>query len=539
MKNVVFKYLWFIIALVIALIVQLYWFSSLSLNDLENFFTSDTLTLPSLYRDWFEDGYSINGWTLNAAPNFFPDMLLFFVLNFITKNYILASFWFPLIQFFAIIMLCYWIFKTINSNLLPATFAPAIFLCTSFLFVLFIDKCFWKSMLINTNSFHNGAFVMTLACLLLFFLYLRKESKVSIGALIVIVAISAPSDRLFFISFLVPLFLSIIVLYILNFERKKMMKLFLFLLIGGLLGFGLWYFCKHNSIFVIARSYGEITSENIISSWNILWEQMYIYLTDRWIFGFLIILCSITYIGTICYIISNLISTKWKTQEKGFVFIFQLFILFFTPVVFFAPVLAGSYGGYDTFRYNLFPFILLPFNSILLISHWLDKNKIARLIVNLIPASLIIVFFAIHLPKHSFIKGFQQYSSFYSAVAQSFDDYFENTDTIIYCVSNDYWLAKKLTFFSKKGIRSYFVFDCGTPWLHATNKHWFIFHDKGKYAHCEFTYIIWEESKELPVFFKNANPDTQPVKIAGYNLYKVVPFRFTETNWHEPILINN
>ncbi|MDR2972867.1 MAG: hypothetical protein LBU83_13240, partial [Bacteroidales bacterium] len=162
-----YKYLWFIVALIIALMVQLFWFSSLSLSDLESFFTADTLYLPSLYRDWFEDGYTINGWTLNAAPNFFPDMLLFFTLNFVTGSYVHAAFWFSIIQFFAIITISYLIFKTIKPNLLPATFAPAILIFTSFLFILFIDHSFWVSALLNNNSFHNGAFVMTITCLLL------------------------------------------------------------------------------------------------------------------------------------------------------------------------------------------------------------------------------------------------------------------------------------------------------------------------------------------------------------------------------------
>jgi hypothetical protein len=307
------------------------------------------------------------------------------------------------------------------------------------------------------------------------------------------------------------------------------------LAIGTILGFGLWYFCKHNSIFHLTRSYGEITSQNIKSSWNILWEQMYVYLTDRWMFGFLIILSSITYLGSIGYIIVKL---KQK-QGKDYVFAFQIFVLFFTPIVFFAPIFAGSYGGYDTFRYNFYPFILLPFNSLLLISNYLDNNKIVRSIVNIIPLSLIVVFFAIRLPKHSFTKGFNQYFSFYPAITQVFDNHFSDTDAIKYCVTNDYWLAKKVSMFSKNNIRIYNMNDDSSPNLHVSNKYWLIDSYKGKYAHTQFVYIIWEEETELPVFFKNANPNLQPINIAGYNLYKVAPFQFNENDWRVPVLVNN
>jgi hypothetical protein len=403
---------------------------------------------------------------------------------------------------------------------------------------LFIDHCFWESALLNNNSFHNGAFVMTITCLLLFFLYLKKESKIAIVSFLILIAISAPSDRLFFVSLVVPLFLTIITLYILNFERRKLKKALLFLSIGAILGFGLWYFFKHNPIFHLSKSYGAMTAQNIKSSWDILWKQMYLYLTDRWIFGFLIILSSITYLGGIAYVIIRLINNR-KIQEQNHVFAFQIFILFFTPIVFFAPVFAGSYGGYDTLRFNFFPFILLPFNSILLIRNFLDKNKIARSIVNIIPISLIIIFFAIRLPKHSFVKGFNQYFSFYPAVTQVFDDYFTHADSFTYCFSNDYWLTKKVTMFSKKNIRVYTMRKNLSPWLHVSNKHWFIDSDKGKHAHCQFTYLIWKEGTELPDFFKKANPELQPVNIAGYDIYEVAPFRFNEKEWQTPILINN
>lgn len=526
---------WFLIALIVALTVQLFWFSSLSFDDLNDFFTSDTLYLPSLYRDWFTDGYTINGWTLNPAPNFFPDMLLFFILNFITGSFVHSAFWFSLIQFFAIITLCYLIFKTIKTNLLPATFAPAVLLFTSFLFALFFDHCFWESALLNNNSFHNGAFVMTLLCLLLFFLYLKNESKTSLIFFLILIAVCAPSDRLFFISLVAPLFLTIITLYVLNFERKRLKKTVLFLFIGAVSGFGIWYFCRHNSIFNLTGAYGDITTQNIKSSWHILWEQMYVYLTNRWMFCFLIILSSITYIGSIGYIVVRL----KNHHQKDYVFAFQIFILFFTPVVFFAPILAGSYGGFDTFRYNFYPFILLPFNSLLLISNFLDNNKILRSTVNIIPLALIIIFFAVHLPKHSFTKGFNQYFTFYPAVTQYFDDYFTNTDTVKYCVTNDYWLAKKVTMFSKKNIRIYTMNEDLYPYLHVSNKHWFIDSDKGKYAHSQFTYIIWKKETELPDFFKETNPNLQPIDIAGYNLYKVAPFQFNEKDWGTPVLIHN
>ena len=57
-------------------------FSSFNDSAYNFFFNSDTLYLPSVYKDLFIDGYGIKGWELNPSPNFFPDMSVYFLLSY-------------------------------------------------------------------------------------------------------------------------------------------------------------------------------------------------------------------------------------------------------------------------------------------------------------------------------------------------------------------------------------------------------------------------------------------------------------------------
>jgi hypothetical protein len=161
-------YGWISWALIVALMTLLFWVAFLSDVGLNYYFSSDALYLPSLFRDLFEDGYTLNGWTLNQASNFFPDMLLFFLLNAVFGDFVMATFCYSVIQYFAIIWILYLLFKQLKPNLHPSTFAPAIFLFSSFLFLFFIDQNWWFSLFLNYNSFHNIAFIMSLICICLF-----------------------------------------------------------------------------------------------------------------------------------------------------------------------------------------------------------------------------------------------------------------------------------------------------------------------------------------------------------------------------------
>jgi hypothetical protein len=525
-KTFCLSFGWVIWALIVAMLVLLFWFAFISEDGFNGFFSSDALYLPALYRDFFQDGYSLSGWTLNQASNIFPDMLLFFLLNAIFGNFIAATLGFSIIQYLAIIFLMYLIFKQLKPNFYSSTFAPAILLFASYLFLYFIDRCVWISSLLNHNSFHNSAFIIALVCIYLFLKYLNSKSWKTLIAVFVLSILSGACDKLFFIYFSVPVSLTTIILLFFSKNRKSFTKFLIAVAIGASFAIVLWIWFKNNPYFSLSTPYGAITSKYVRTSWETFSNQMYGYLTT---FSFVFVL---TWFSLLSYIAAA-IHVSFKTyriiKEKRHVdsmFIFQLFVLFFTPIVLLTPILAGSYDDAVSLRYSYFPYILLPFNSVVLASDFLNKNKLFRLLLNTVLSIFIVGYLLINYPIHEFGKGISQFFAFYPEKAKIVDHYFSDEKTFKYGITDDYWLARKVTMFSKKGVRLHSSFDGGDPWLHVQNKNWFTDNNKGKHAHCEFTFIIWSKEKEFPEIFRSMNDTILPIDIGNWNLYQVKPYRF-------------
>lgn len=539
-KNKTFftTYGWIIWALMVALMVLLYWFSFLSDEELSGFFSSDALYLPALYRDLFQDGYTLDGWTLNQASNFFPDMLLFFSLNALFGNFITAAFAYSVIQYFAFIFILYLIFRQLRPNSNLSTFALAILLFASYLFLLFIDHNYWVSSILNLNSYHNSAFLMALICFYLFLRYIENKSWKILVVLLIVSILSGACDKLFFICFTIPVSLVIIVLYFFNKDWKSLTKFLITLAAGTILAIALLLFFKNNPYFSLTKPYGKITLEYIQESWLAFSRHMCGYLTTPSFIMFLTYFGIFSYIATIISVFVNVRKLIKGKKPVDMLFTFGLFVLFFTPIVLFAPVLAGSYDNGASLRYNYFPYILLPFNFVVLISNWLNGNKWIKRTLNVTLSFLMVGYLLFNFSLQEFGKGLKHYFTFYQEKARMLDSCFSDNETLKYGITDDYWTARQVSMFSKKGIRLYFVWDGGDPWLHASNKHWFIDHDKGKHAHCEFTFLLWTKEKEIPNFFTMENKDIQPTDIGDWSLYQVAPYRYMDEKPLRPVLID-
>jgi len=525
-KTVFIDYGWVIWALLVALVVLVFWFAFLPDWGVNYFFSSDALYLPSLYKDIFQDGYTLSGWTLNQASNLFPDLLLYSLLNAICGDFIVATFCYSVIQYLTIILFFYLIFKQINPTLHPSTFAPAIFLFASYLFIFFIDNMVWESALLNHNAYHNSAFIMALVCIYFFFKYLDTKKRKTLIVIVILSMLSGACDRLFIICFSIPAFLVVCVLYFFNQDRKKLIKLLITIVLGAAFAIVLWLFFKNNPYFSLSKAYGELTLKAIRSSWVIFTGQMYGYMTTISYIMVLTYLSAISYLATITYVIYQVIKLKREKDSANKMFVFQIFVLFFTPIVLLAPILTGSYGGFDTMRYNYFPYFLLPFNAVILASNVLNRNKLLRIIINTILSVLIVGYLIFYYPVCNLNRGFERFYNFYPEKVKTIDSYFIEDGTYKFGITDDYWIAKQVSMFSKKGVRLYSAFNGGDPWFHVANKNWFTDNDQGRYAHCEFTFLLWSSKKELPEIFKTMNDSIHSVELDKWRLYQVKPYRF-------------
>jgi len=379
---------------------------------------------------------------------------------------------------------------------------------------------------------------MALVCIYLFCKYLNTKSQNTLIPVLILSILCGACDKLFFICFTIPVTLVVIVLFFFKIDRKTLIRFLVFLAIGAIGAIALWLFFKNNPYFSLKKPYGAITETFIKDSWLNFSKQFYRYLTTLSYIGILTWFSIISYLAVIIYVFKKTYKLMKEKSRADALFAFQLFVLFFTPIVLFAPVLAGSYDDATSIRYNYFPYLLLPFNSVILASSWLSKNKLYNIILNTTLSILIVGYLLIHFPVREFGKELNRALHLYPEKARIIDDYFSDGQTLKYGITNEYWTAKQATMFSKKGVRLHFAFPGGDPWLHVANKNWFIDHDKGKHAHCEFTYLLWSKDSEIPEFFKAENPDVQPVDLGDWYLYIVAPYRFVMKNRLYPVLID-
>src|SRR6218665_3098048 len=188
------------------LLLILGFFSQLGGLCFANFFNSDSLYLPSLYRDLFVDKNSLQGWHLNPAPNFFPDMLFYFLLMFVlNKQFILASFIFALVQYFLVLYLLVRLFKAILPGQSPL-FHNIIY-CLQAIWLLeffYFGGNFIFAYFLFSNSYHTGCFVIALSCLLLPLAFIKHAGWGRALLLFMLVFLSTLSDKLFAIAFVIP-----------------------------------------------------------------------------------------------------------------------------------------------------------------------------------------------------------------------------------------------------------------------------------------------------------------------------------------------
>ena len=529
---------WFVIGISLSLVLILLWFASQGEYYFSAMFASDALYLPSVYKDIVIDGNSVQGWTFNPAPNFFPDMLFFFILMGLTSNFVTAAVLFSTIQYFVIIALFYIIFRKI-SDISSHLFSVSMYLFAFILLYFLVDNDFFNSFMLMTNAYHNGMFVVSLVCVILSINFFKKESWAALIGIFILSAIMLPNDRLFFFGYICPMIFTLFVLLIAKYDKRKILKLTLVCVLSFLLGMVILDKFKHNPIFTLTSPHQNLTLEGIASSWNVFFSQMKIYLFEFSFKTLTLILSIISYILTIYYCITEFITIKQKKREISLFFIFQLFVLFFILLVLFAPIVNGNYLGFDVIRYNYYVFIVLPFNLILLANHYVKKQKYWVIGLNSFFAISFSVYLFWSILNMNFIQQLKDYSSIYPQKAQNLDKLFPQKNGVFYGFTHDYWFAKHATMFSRKNIRVYPGGESAMPYLHVTNENWFFGGGKGKYSNPQFTFLVWDKDTKLPDFFLEHNPPYKSYPIDEDKiLYFVRPFIFDKSTMQPKLILN-
>ncbi len=521
------------ISIIASICACVFYFSQFDEEAFHLFFSSDSLYLPSIYKDLFLDEGSFCGWHFNYAPNFFPDMLFYFLLMFFTGgNFIVSSFLFAVIQFYFILFVVFKLFKTFEPGLTFNGFSLPILLFSLMPLTYIIDNDFYISFMAFTNSYHTGAFLMSLVSILLVLNYLKNPKWLFLILFFIVSVIAIPCDKLYLILFTAPAMCCFIILLILKYKKKYILLLLLSSVLAVITGLVIFDKFTDDTCFFLSRAYRYMSFENIHSSWKVFAYQTITYISEFSIKQLFLIISLLPFPVLLFQTLYKTIQIFKKNASVDLKYVYFLFSTFAIPIIILGPIINGSYGGWDCIRYSIFGFFLSLFNLILL---FYDKKRFA-IASNIISGCLVVglcLTCIIGSKRQSPARGLKNFFAYYPKEARELDS-LSRVLNIQYGITNDYWRAKRLTMFSKCDVRLYSAHDEGTPYSHVTNEYWFLGKKEGRFSHPDFRFLYWIESTPLPGIIAGDSIKVIqqfPLREEMYTVFVVEPFSYKKAEY--------
>ncbi len=488
-------------------------------------FSTDPLYLPSLYKDLFIDKYHLEGWLLNPSPNFFPDIFLFFSLNAILPNFIWAALGFSIIQYLFIIFLFYHLLKTLEipdrylylniSTLFSSLFFLSQVISNDFDFAFFM----------MINSYHMGSFVNSLAAIITGLAYLKKSKKITALFFCLIVLVGTVSDKLFIVSFSIPMTFVCLILLLLK-EKKKSTLLLLQIVPTTIAALFILNRIKESTSFHLDEPYRILSFQDILPSFDIWQKQMMEYISLFHIKSFIILLCVLSFGFLIFYLIKNkrqITEKNLNYTQPNLLTIYFLFSFLFFLIVLFTPILNGSYPSGDNIRYNFSVFVISILNLGLFFSVGrVYEIKFIKHGFNFI-GILLFIYASYFLINHK--EELHERMAYYPKKVRIVDELLK--DKNVNAGVADYWDAKVITMFSKNNLRVYPAFNELSIYKHSANINWFYIKPGSQNKESQiFNFIIFckDWQSELPTTI--VPPDHETLEKEGVKIIITNPFKY-------------
>jgi hypothetical protein len=460
------------------------------------YYNSDTLYLASIYKDLFEDGTGFRGWNLNGAPNFFPDMLMYFVVRVFAGDFKLAYVIFSIIQYCLIVLLLGNLFKGINPKINRNYITLFNLLFPVYLLATILHGSFQYTFDVFSQSYHNGCFINTLIALNFFFRYINQQKKQYLAWTLVFVFLGIFNDRLFLVTFFIPI-ITVWLFNIIWLKNKWITRAGWTVTATFILGLIAFSATKSNPIYsCISLGTKFMNIKNAGPSLHNLLSQHTDFIVRADLRGLITILTILSYF-TLIYLVFCIFkqtgrfkNLKNRPQPE---LVFILFSLTSVFITLFTPVINGYYLGPSCIRYTTFSFFLSMFNVVFIVYYWRNsKNEIWQpwVIGTLIAFYLtVIVVTIISKPVFSNIN---KVITYYPEKVKTIDE-FAKKHELKYGVAG-YWDAKYTTMFSKEDLRVYTIYNSKLKlWYHVMNSNWYYDYAKGKYNHPVFNFLIINE----------------------------------------------
>ena len=292
------------------------------------------------------------------------------------------------------------------------------------------------------------------------------------------------SDRLFVPQF-IPTVLILISYTIYTGFTKIIIKSFVTIILGFVMGFKLLDFVLNSGYFEVLAMNTSFEFERILTSLKVLCELMLDSITSSICLALALSFFFVSLVGYSIYAIKYF---KMKDREKGF----KLFIpMLFISSILLTPIAAGNFLWEDQLRYNFSAFALgLLLIGILPFSLRMNIGR-ANLVLGL---SLIVITGAIYL-KPNTLKDITNYVTHYPNEVAQIDKLTKEYE-VKRGISN-YWVAKKTSVLSRNELEV-LPADGINPITHGVNRNSFeLILDQESDEHNYFEYIIFDDQYQF------------------------------------------
>lgn len=491
-QETTYQKILFVLSVLINVVLTIIIFATINEKQIYTYFNSDTLYLPSIYKDLIIDKSGLGGWHLNGAPNFIPDMFLFFIVRSFFNHFIPACFAFSLIQLVIILVLLSVLYKSITNSINYIHLSFAALLMSFFLLVTLANNDFVYTFYLLSISYHLGAFIMLLISLILLFNYIKNNSRIYLTILIILNIVSIINDRLYLVMFSFPIYTLILTLFLKTEKKKQYIKILIYNTISILLGLFLFRMLRLSGyVHIINLSWKVFSFDNIIPALKIFMNQHTFYLKELDFRGIINLMFIASFFIHLYLLIKNIILIINKKDFNETEFIYLLIFTSSTFIILITPIINGNYVSWALLRYNIYSLYWGVFSYAFLLYKLSTKTRIS---LNYL-AFIVVIFLCIEtiftikkINNNNITEGLTNFMTYYPENVKCIDELSEKED-LRFGIA-EYWKAKYITMFSKKDVRVYTVMDNLTIWYHVMNQNWYYQNKKGKFANPEFNFVL-------------------------------------------------
>ena len=484
-------------SIVLNILICITLLSSLDNKGMAMLFSSDTMYVPSIYRDLFVHHNTLAGWHLNAAPDFFPDMVLYGILRICTGSFLPAIFAYSILLLIILLGLLSVLYRQFFPEMGKYYLSTGILLMSIFIgqFLTGTHDLIYTAQILGL-SFHLTAFLMALLAMILLFMFIRNGNILSLVLLFIVATIATFNSLLFIIMFTIPTFFLLILVL-----RKSPFRLRLLYSIGVnliSLGIGLYFYyllCHRSSLTVMNLESKAFAFSNINASLQIFVQQHWSYISAMDPRGIADLLFLFAWLVQMTLLVKYLFVwlRKGGDTKRTLEVIYLIIFVCATTIILLMPVINGSYTGYDIIRYNIFSIYLgiFSFSYLLYKSARLLPMKrwgISTITVSLF--SIVFIFTAIQIGKIDLKSGLKHYMNFYPDEVSEIDSLARKYD--LRNGVSTYWHAKYISMFSRENLRVVSVFPDLNPWFHVMNQNWYYYEDGSSENRRKFDFVIMD-----------------------------------------------